>query len=124
MRLLYTLVVFLILILILIYADEEENIFVKARAGDIDSVKAFLESGVDPTTRDNKGNTALIIAAGRGHAGVINLLLEAGASYEEATLTGIFEGKSALCWATSQGRVKAVVALLQAGANPNFVQQV
>ena len=105
--------------------SDDDNIFTKARAGDIGAVKAFLDNGVDPTTRDNnKGNTPLIIAAGRGHAGVINLLLEAGASYEEATLVGIFEGKSALCWATSQGRVKAVVALLQAGADPNFVQQI
>jgi ankyrin repeat protein len=102
----------------------ESNIFGMARAGDIDAVKSYLEGGTGPSSRDSKGNTPLIIAAGRGHADVINLLLEAGASYDEATASGIFEGKSALCWATSQGRVKAVVTLLQAGANPNFVQQV
>jgi ankyrin repeat protein len=121
---LHLLVLSLCLYVVVLCAESEDSIFTKARAGDIDAVKAFLEDGVDPSSRDSKGNTALIIAAGRGHAGVINLLLEAGASYEEATLIGIFEGKSALCWATSQGRVKAVVALLQAGADPNFVQQV
>ena len=110
-------------VIVVCVESDDDNIFTKARAGDIDAVKAFIDNGVDPTSRDSKGNTALIIAAGRGHAGVINLLLEAGASFEEATLIGIFEGKSALCWAASQGRVKAVVALLQAGADPNFVQQ-
>ena len=102
----------------------ESDIFSKARAGDIEAVKAYLQEGTGPSVRDSKGNTPLIIAAGRGHADVITLLLEAGASFDEATALGIFEGKSALCWATSQGRVKAVVTLLQAGASPNFVQQV
>lgn len=104
--------------------SQEFDIFTKSRSGDLDAVKAYLDEGTGPSVRDSKGNTPLIIAAGRGHADVITLLLEAGASYDEATAFGIFEGKSALCWATSQGRVKAVVTLLQAGASPNFVQQV
>jgi ankyrin repeat protein len=105
-------------------ASDESDIFSNSRAGDIEAVKGFLEEGIGASVRDSKGNTPLIIAAGRGHADVITLLLDAGANFDEATAFGIFEGKSALCWATSQGRVKAVVTLLQAGASPNFVQQV
>ena len=76
---------------------------------------------MDPTTRDNKGNTALIIAAGRGHAGAITALERKrhGGSHTHRN----FRGKRLLL-GDSAGRVKAVVALLQAGANPNFVQQV
>lgn len=104
--------------------DTEIDIFTASRKGDVLKVKAFLESGSGVSSRDSKGNTPLIIACGRGHHDVISLLLQQGASFEEATSGGIFEGKNTLAWASSQGRLKAVVALLQAGANPQHVQQV
>lgn len=47
------------------------------------------------------------------------MLLEHGANAEDTTQFGLFEGKSALCWAASQGRSQAVALLLQAGADPH-----
>lgn len=59
-------------------------------------------------SRDSKGNTAIIIASGRGHVPVIQLLLKYNANPEDSTIIGIFEGKTALMWACSQGRLEVV----------------
>ena len=42
--------------------------------------------GVDVSSRDNKGNTAIIIAAGRGRTQIIKLLLSYGANPEDSTI--------------------------------------
>jgi hypothetical protein len=46
----------------------------------------------------------LIIASGRGQVETVKLLLKYGANIEDHTSSGIFEGKTAICWASSQGR--------------------
>ena len=104
-------------------AAKQEDIFSAARVGAVDRVEQFLAAGVAPSVRDAKGNTALIVASGRGFDDVIRVLLDAGATVNEATANGIFEGKCALSWAASQGRVAAVLALLKAGADAQEVQQ-
>eukprot|EP01035_Chromulina_nebulosa_P021116 gene21116-27362_t len=81
---------------------------------------SFIINGGDVSSRDLKGNTAIIIASGRGKTDVIKILLDHGANPEDITAIGLFEGKSALSWACSQGRPEAVALLLQAGANPHF----
>jgi ankyrin repeat protein len=50
---------------------------------------------------------------------ILKLLIKHGAFIEDATSFGLFEGKTAICWASSQGRADAVSLLLQAGANPH-----
>ena len=79
----------------------------------------------------------IIIASGRGQTEVVKLLLKNGANVEDSTSFGIFEGKTALCWASSQGRyssfsqlpfripyiyilirAETVSYLIKAGANP------
>eukprot|EP01031_Cornospumella_fuschlensis_P038318 gene38318-46566_t len=77
----------------------EEPFFYSCRVGDIDTVVKHLDSG-------------------RGQNEIVKLLLARGADPEDATSKGIFEGKSAICWAASQGRVETVALLLQAGADP------
>ena len=49
--------------------------------------------------------SGIIIASGRGQLEIIKLLLKYGANVEDGTSFGIFEGKTALCWASSQGRL-------------------
>lgn len=66
---------------------------------------------------DAKGNSALIIASGRGRVEAIRILLAHNASVESFTLQGLFQGKTALMWASSQGRIEAVTLLIQAGAS-------
>jgi ankyrin repeat protein len=126
----------------------DDTFFSSARKGDLQSLENYLERDPDLVhTRDAKGNTALIIAAGRGQINAIKLLLKHKANLEDTTQHGLFEGKSALSWAASQGpfrsfctcplhtlhhgphlcmffylltgRADAVALLLQAGANPH-----
>lgn len=74
----------------------DDAYFSSCRAGDVHAVKSFLDSGVSVHARDAKGNTGLIIASGRGQIEVIQLLLSYGATVEDASLIGIFEGKTAI----------------------------
>lgn len=102
----------------------DESFFVAARTGDVTAVKAFLAQGMNVSKRDVKGNTALIVAAGRGQTEVLKVLLASGADPEEATnAEGLFEGKTALCWAASQGRSNVAAYLIQSGANPHLPMQ-
>ena len=80
----------------------EEIFFNSARTGDLDTLlNKYLKLGFDVSSRDTKGNSAIIIASGRGHNDVIKILLEYGANFEDYTSQGIFEGKSSLSWAAS-----------------------
>ena len=72
--------------------------------GDIEKLTEYIRQGFDVSSRDSKGNTAIIIAAGRGHVHVINTLLSFGANPEDATIGGLFDGKTSLMWAVSQVR--------------------
>ena len=60
-----------------------ENSFVqKAREGDVGAIRLFLKAGMDPNVSDAKDNTALIVAAKKGHTEIVKLLLENGADIE------------------------------------------
>ena len=96
-----------------------DDFFKAARTGNLSVLEQMLKSGIDVHLRDSKGNTALVIASGRGQVDVMAMLLSVGASVEDATVGGLFDGKSCLMWASSQGRVEAVRVLIQAGAQVN-----
>ena len=96
-----------------------DDFYSHCRSGDYTAVKGFLDSGkYTVTSRDAKGNTGIIIAAGRGQIEIVKMLLSYGASAEDYSTAGIFEGKNALHWAASQGRAETVAILVQSGANP------
>lgn len=80
----------------------DESFFQIARVGNVAKLNEYLQQGFDVSSRDPKGNTAMIIAAGRGHVSVINTLLTFGANPEDATIGGLFDGKTSLMWAVSQ----------------------
>jgi ankyrin repeat protein len=100
-------VIFFILFLIVFSIGEiviDEKFFNSAREGDAKYVEAYLKA--NPTlvsARDGRGNNALVIAAGRGKIDVLKVLLKYRANPEDYTNSGLFEGKSALSWAASQG---------------------
>lgn len=87
-----------------IVGEADDKFFSSAREGDVKLVEAYLEA--NPThvsSRDSRGNNAMVIAAGRGRLEVLKVLLKYRANPEDHTNSGLFEGKSALSWAASQG---------------------
>jgi|EP00945_MAST-04E_sp_MAST-4E-sp1_P001003 DTW domain-containing protein YfiP len=60
--------------------DVTSNILDAARNGEEDAVRALLDSGVDPETKNKHGWTALHKAALKGHLSIVQLLCENGAT--------------------------------------------
>jgi len=86
-----------------------------AAAGAEQAVRTILEKGVDIGIRSDAGGddpkaTALALAAGKSHEGVVHLLLEHHAEPDEVGMT------SPLLMAASSGAVGIVRQLLDAGA--------
>ena len=80
--------------------------------GNEKSIRNLLEWGVDPNTRDERGNPALIRASRRRHLEVVERLLDAGAVVDARDTWG----KTALMWASEGGNLELVERLLDAGA--------
>jgi len=78
--------------------------------------KLLLAAGADPKVVNNEGNTALNVAASRGHAELIPLLLKAGA--DGSVLGG--DGESPLYTAVDDDNVEVAKALLAGGVDPNI----
>ncbi|CAM9939946.1 unnamed protein product, partial [Hapterophycus canaliculatus] len=87
-----------------------------AEGGNLRLVEYLMIAGVDPNGRDLRGNTPLLLAAGKGHEKVVFTLLRRGASTEVANS----EGQHALHAAVNNGHVATAEELLRAGADPNF----
>ncbi len=67
---------------------EPKDIFESAKSGDLQSLKEFLEQGIDIDGRDDKGATALIEASYSGHLNVVHFLITQGASINVTTNNG------------------------------------
>lgn len=83
--------------------------------GDLDQVRALLDSGLDTDARDSFDRTPLIHAAFAGQLAVVELLLARGASVDAENL----QRRTALVLAADQGYSAVVEALLRAGADPD-----
>ena len=84
-----------------------------ARSGNLDGVKALLESGAKTDPQDRVGNTALILAAGNDRDAIVSLLLEHGADPNQANRAG----QTALTAATDREDAEMVNELLAHGAD-------
>ena len=90
-------------------SDEQvEALHDAARSGDLGPVRTLLEAGVPVDAGNDYEVTALLYAAGWGHADVVRLLLEHGA--EIGHVDNLY-GANAMTWATDRGH-RAVIALL------------
>ena len=77
-------------------------------------VEPLLKGGTyNVNRRDSNGNTALVIANGRGQVDLIQSFLLYGGSVKDSTVGGLFGGKSCLVWASSQGCVEAVRLMIR-----------
>jgi ankyrin repeat protein len=86
--------------------------------GDGRRIRKLLERGVSPDARDEKGSTALYVAAVQGEAWPVGELLAAGAS-PNVESRGTADG-TPLCGAASWGHTSVLRALLAAGADPGM----
>ncbi len=92
-----------------------------ARLGDLSAVRAHLYSGTPVDLNYHGGPTALHCAAYRGHAEVVNALLEAGADPNaRESAVGSY---TPLHYATRSGQVEVVRVLLEYGADPNLTER-
>lgn len=76
-------------------------------------VQLLLQAGATVDLRDYSGSTALMWAAGWGHADIVQQLLEAGADVDAADENY----ETALMWAVGVGYAEVVQTLIDAGAD-------
>jgi ankyrin repeat protein len=95
--------------------NQKQNWFneINKRAPNINVLLACLAGDYDVNARDDKGKTALIIAATNGHTEICQLLLAAGADVNARDENG----NSALRWATHNEYTEIVNLLIHSGAN-------
>lgn len=93
-----------------------EDLPAAAALGDLDAVERMLAMGVALDGTDAQGATALVRAAGAGYAGLVALLLDAGADRLHLTQSGAH----ALSAAVSARRESVVATLLERGVPPDL----
>lgn len=91
-------------------ADLNEQFWEAVRKGDVPTVTALLDKGVNVNAKFRYGQTALFKAAERGHTEVVKLLLSRGA---DVTVKDTFYQATAMTWALNNGHTGAVGALLE-----------
>jgi len=101
-------------------AYDEDSFVQKASEGDVQAVENFMIAGTDPNVTDEKGNTALIAAAKKGHQEIVTILLEKGADIESRDSKF---GATPLIWAAIRGQTDTVKLLLQKGAAISAVEE-
>jgi len=96
--------------------DGETALMTAARTGKVDAVKSLLMHGANANAKEPvRGQTPLMWAAAEGNADVIRLLVASGSDVQARSNGGF----TALLFASREGRIAAVKALLQAGASVN-----
>ncbi|XP_063217297.1 ankyrin-3 isoform X3 [Bacillus rossius redtenbacheri] len=90
-----------------------------ARAGQLEKVLEFLDSGVDINTANANGLNALHLAAKDGHLDIVTELLKRGAAVDAATK----KGNTALHIACLAGQEEVVKLLVKSGAGVNVQSQ-
>lgn len=93
----------------------EEALLRALSEGEVKVAEALLTLEVDPSATNDRGQTALMVAAGGLGSSVIPQLISVGAEVE--TLDQ--EGNNALSYAVSGGNLEAVVRLLEGQAAPS-----
>ncbi|RSN04406.1 hypothetical protein DMB42_32285 [Nonomuraea sp. WAC 01424] len=90
------------------------RMFDLARAGDTETLRAYVEAGVPANLSNSKGDTLLMLAAYHGHAETVRMLVASGADPDRAN----DRGQTPLAGAVFKKESDVVRALLEAGADP------
>jgi ankyrin repeat protein len=99
-------------------SDDEVSFIEAARQGDNETVKRFLDAGMDVNLldkRDEELSTVLMVAAMAGQTETAKILIARGAAVNARTK----KGRTALTWASWRGMTDTVKALLASGAEVN-----
>ncbi|TCV06320.1 hypothetical protein EDC54_104229 [Samsonia erythrinae] len=86
-----------------------------AREGDLDILQTFISSHYNLNVADEKGYTAVILAAYHGHGAAVEALLKAGAD----PCLRDKRGNTALMGAIFKGEIKIARRLIAADCNPD-----
>lgn len=89
-----------------------------AYKGTAPEAKRLLLEGVDPNVQDERGRTALSLAAGQGHIEMVRVLLAGGAWVDPHEDYDTYE--TPLMAAAKNGHLEIVKLLVEAGANPFY----
>lgn len=95
--------------------ENNQDLTVAVKNGDISAVKTFLKNGVDVNATSGRSTTLLYWACLEGHTNIVKLLLDNGAETEKGHLLG----NSALIVASEKGYTDIVKLLLDSGADVN-----
>ncbi|KAF6176376.1 hypothetical protein GIB67_011165 [Kingdonia uniflora] len=122
--------------------DNVEDLLEAARYSDIDDVTSLASTGISLDSKDDQGRTALHMAAGNGHLGIVEYLIRKGVANpaigvpckcnrdtakvarSKAGLSGSedlnplnLENNTPLHWACLNGHIQVVKTLILAGAS-------
>ena len=98
-----------------VQAQLRDYYFQAAREGNVAMLDEFIGAGYDLDTADEKGYTALILAAYHGHRDAVERLLEAGAD----ACAQDRRGNTALMGAIFKGELRIARRLLDADCSPD-----
>ncbi len=112
----------ILLILLFIFssnlvAEEVPFLLTAAAKGDLETVKAIIESGGSANTEDKDKLTALMYAVRKDNIEVVKYLIKHGAKVNAIEN----EGWSALMFAAKKGYTKSAEILLKNGADPKII---
>lgn len=108
---------------LLVTRGAKHTVFSAALVDDVETVRRLLGTGVAVDSRDQAGRSLLDHAAAGGALRVIALLLERGANVNARIPEGFWKDGTAITLAARFGRAEAARALLEAGADPNVIDQ-
>jgi ankyrin repeat protein len=93
------------------------SFFFAAREGHVESMRALVHAGFNPTMAGPRGWTALMMAAGSDRAGqaALQFLIDQGGDVNAADA----DGRTALDWALTRGETGDAALLRAAGAHTN-----
>ncbi|WP_157246163.1 ankyrin repeat domain-containing protein [Nonomuraea typhae] len=90
------------------------RMFGLARAGDTETLRAYVAAGLPVNLANGKGDTLLMLAAYHGHAETVRMLAELGADPGRQN----DRGQTPLAGAVFKKERDVVTILLEAGADP------
>ena len=96
-------------------ARRDAPLLAAVKAADVDTVRSLVDQGVDVNQTAPDGATALHWAAHRNDAGLVDLLLAAGAGVSAKNRYGV----QPISLAAENGNAEVLEALLEAGADAN-----